>query len=99
MGVDVGSTIERGQVIGYVGSSGLATGPHLHYALERDGLYVDPLTLNPSSEQAVPGSARRAFERAEREVLKQLAVLPETSRPQAVSLSRVAFPSPADPRE
>ena len=32
-------------MIGYVGASGLATGPHLHYAVYRDGRYVDPLKV------------------------------------------------------
>ena len=44
-GVRAGATVERGQVIGFVGATGLATGPHLHFAVYRDGEYVDPLTL------------------------------------------------------
>ena len=62
-GVREGMAVERGQVIGYVGATGLATGPHLHYALDRDGEYVDPLALTGAIEQPVPASARRAFDR------------------------------------
>jgi len=44
-GVVPGAKVRQGQVIGFVGSSGLATGPHLHYAVYRDGRYVDPLKV------------------------------------------------------
>ncbi len=37
-----GAKVRRGQVIGYVGSSGLSTGPHLHYEVLRSGSAVDP---------------------------------------------------------
>jgi murein DD-endopeptidase MepM/ murein hydrolase activator NlpD len=41
----IGSRIERGQVLGKVGSSGLSTGPHLHFEIRHDGAYIDPLDL------------------------------------------------------
>jgi len=43
--VGVGTHVARGQVIGYVGMTGLATGPHLHYELFRGGQPVDPLSI------------------------------------------------------
>jgi murein DD-endopeptidase MepM/ murein hydrolase activator NlpD len=41
--VRVGSRVHPGQVIGYVGSTGLATGPHLCFRLTKNGTYLDPL--------------------------------------------------------
>ena len=43
-GIGLGSYVEQGQIIGYVGSTGLATGPHLHYELRRKDKHHDPLT-------------------------------------------------------
>ncbi|MFN8544186.1 MAG: peptidoglycan DD-metalloendopeptidase family protein [Candidatus Binatia bacterium] len=93
--LEVGSSVERGQVIGYVGATGLATGPHLHYALDHEGEYVDPLALHPGTDQAVPSSAHRMFDKVEAEVVRQLEALPATSTPQTVTLSRAAYPSAA----
>lgn len=40
-----GTTVRQGQVIGYLGSSGLSTGPHLHYEVKVNDVYVDPLGI------------------------------------------------------
>jgi len=42
-GLRAGQRVEQGDTIGFVGSSGLATGPHLHYALMKNGSFVNPL--------------------------------------------------------
>jgi len=86
-----GTTVARGQVIGFVGSTGLATGPHLHYELERDGRQVDPLRIAIESEAPVPAAHRRAFDRVKSEVTRHLAGLPENNRLLTVSLSPPAY--------
>jgi murein DD-endopeptidase MepM/ murein hydrolase activator NlpD len=54
-GLRAGVQVEQGQVIGYVGSTGLATGPHLHYEFQVNGVHQNPLTLKfPQTEPIAP---------------------------------------------
>ena len=57
-GIRAGTRVKRGQVIGAVGSTGLATGPHLHYAFYVNGRYVDPMKIKlpqlPNSYEPIP---------------------------------------------
>ena len=85
-GIGTGAMVERGQVIGYVGSTGLSTGPHLHFAMDRDGQYVNPLGLTATAGARVPDAARRLFDRVQRAVRRELAALPRTGN-LTVSLS------------
>ncbi|ULH16131.1 peptidoglycan DD-metalloendopeptidase family protein [Deinococcus sp. KNUC1210] len=47
LGVSAGQTVQRGQLLGYVGCSGICTGPHLHFEVRLNGQAVDPLGLLP----------------------------------------------------
>ena len=59
-GVRPGSQVSQRQVIGYVGATGLATGPHLDYRIARHGVFVNPL-----SEKFIPGEPIAPRQRAE----------------------------------
>ena len=48
--VSVGATVARGQILGAVGSTGISTGPHLHFELHIDGEVVDPLPIISQSQ-------------------------------------------------
>lgn len=60
--VGVGTRVRQGQVIGYVGSTGLATGPHLHYELWRNGRPIDPLGVDLPPGDPVPQDQRARWE-------------------------------------
>ncbi|MFL9840381.1 peptidoglycan DD-metalloendopeptidase family protein [Sphingomonas sp. ST-64] len=56
-----GQRVSRGQVIGYVGSTGISTGPHLHYELYRNGVAINPRSVSFSVVQQLDGNDLRAF--------------------------------------
>ena len=54
-----GATVTPDDVIGYVGSTGRSTGPHLHFEVRRDGKPIDPITGNPARPRKTTGRATR----------------------------------------
>lgn len=67
----VGRKVRQGQIIGYVGQTGLATGPHLHYEFRVDNVHVDPLKLQYAYTQ-VPAELRDDFLATTQTLLTQL---------------------------
>ena len=60
-GIKRGMKVTQGQVIGYVGATGLATGPHLDYRVSQDGTWIDPLKLKSITPDPLRGDALRVF--------------------------------------
>jgi murein DD-endopeptidase MepM/ murein hydrolase activator NlpD len=70
-GIVPGTRVTQGQVIGYLGQSGLATGPHLHYEVIVNGRFVDPMAIKLARTREFDGKMLAAFKR-ERDRIEQL---------------------------
>ena len=57
----VGMRVQQKQVIAYVGSSGLATGPHLHFLMQRNGRPVNPARIQSPAGDPIPPTAEPLF--------------------------------------
>lgn len=60
-GVKTGGSVKQGQVIGYIGTTGLSTGPHLHYEFQVNGVHVDPLSQKVPMADPIAKSERQRF--------------------------------------
>jgi murein DD-endopeptidase MepM/ murein hydrolase activator NlpD len=67
-GIVPGARVRQGQVIGYVGASGLATGDHLHYELIVNGTKVDPMRVRLPVGRVLKGQDLEAFKRERKRI-------------------------------
>jgi hypothetical protein len=91
-GIKVGDKVKRMQVIGYVGSTGRSTGPHLHFSASKKGVFFDPMTLNLDSLRTVSKPHREAFLETKR---RYDALLDRIPLPPAVTAPAAPAAAPA----
>ena len=67
-GLEVGSHVRQGQVIGFVGSTGISTGAHVHFEIHINGRFVDPMTIKLPRGRVLDSSTLADFEHDRREL-------------------------------
>ena len=79
----VGDSVAQSDIIGYVGSTGLSTGPHLPYTMFINGQAIDPLKVQPSSGDPIPAELMARFAEQRQALLQQMR-LPSVQIPLAL---------------
>ena len=77
-GIQPGVAVTKGQLIGYVGSTGRSTGPHLHFELYKDEKYINPLSIDFPAEDHLDPTLHRLFENQMRSYMAELKSSPES---------------------
>ena len=80
-GIKRGAKVSQKRVIGAVGTTGRSTGPHLHFAVKRNGVAINPLKLKMTRGKSVAKSARGRFDAMMKDRVARLARLPVTPAP------------------
>ena len=91
-GIRRGKRVHQGDTIGFVGSTGLSTAPHLDYRVRKDGRWIDPLTLQEEPAEPIPTDELEAFIAERERLLDKLGV-------DAASALKVAEGTPSAPRD
>jgi len=73
-GLRAGDKISKGQAIGFVGSTGQSTGPHLHYEVRINGIHYDPEKVKLPKQSSVPSGAMASFKEKSSHVLSELGI-------------------------
>jgi murein DD-endopeptidase MepM/ murein hydrolase activator NlpD len=71
-GIKVGTRVSQGQLIGYVGSTGSSTGPHLDYRIKKNGTPIDPLKMPQEPAEPISEAHKAKFEAIRDRVVAEL---------------------------
>jgi len=77
-GIQPGVSVTKGQIIGFVGSTGRSTGPHLHFELYKDQQYINPLSIEFPAEDHLDPALHRLFENQMRTYMAELKSTPQS---------------------
>jgi hypothetical protein len=75
-GLRPGQRVEARQLIAYVGQTGRVTGPHLHFGIKKNGMFIDPMTLRLDGVRLVPRGQRPDFDRLRTDLDAELDTIP-----------------------
>jgi len=89
----VGQRIPQGTVIGYVGSTGLATGPHLHYEFRINGVHRNPLSITMPPPEPLRGAELASFRNETLRAMTKIRTVEDIVFPQALEAPQQALAS------
>jgi len=95
-GLKKGARVAQGQLIGYVGSTGVSTGPHLHYEVRKNDVALNPQSLDIPVAQALEGQTKQAFVARRAQLQQQLQLLAVSNTSPAPSTVAHAGDAPHD---
>jgi murein DD-endopeptidase MepM/ murein hydrolase activator NlpD len=100
-GLKAGDHVKRLQLVGYVGSTGRSTGPHLHFSAEKDGKFFDPQTLNLDGMRVLSKGERELFLQVKQKYdrLLDAVAMPEALPAAAPAVAEPQSPDPGDDPE
>jgi murein DD-endopeptidase MepM/ murein hydrolase activator NlpD len=81
-GLHAGQHVESRQLIAYVGQTGRVTGPHLHFGIKKNGVFIDPMTLRLDGVRVVPRGRREEFDHTRAALDTELDSIPLPAKPE-----------------
>ena len=87
-GMQPGTRVRQGQVIGFVGSTGLSTGAHVHYEILVNGRFVDPMRIKLPRGRALESGVLANFDRERERIDSIMAQRPSMSAPRVAATTR-----------
>jgi murein DD-endopeptidase MepM/ murein hydrolase activator NlpD len=79
-GITPGTRVNQGQIIGYVGATGRATGPHLHYEIRADGKPVNPMKVQVAGGRKLSGEMLATFEQHKQKLVAMMRTAPPSTQ-------------------
>ena len=74
-GVNVGTKVQQGDIIGFVGMTGMTTGPHVHFEFRIDGVHHDPMSVAMPQAFPITPEFKQKFQQASAPLARTLSLL------------------------